>query len=156
MQLPVGMLIYKAQRFSQTEAMVMGLWYYKEIFVPSTIEDKKKSGEDLKRKRCTVLLLRGTFEQICEIIMQSDRYIGGSGSQIHSYAAMIEKLEETLYEPVMFDEITTIRGTSLSVDIEVEVEDGIESVRTQINAWKPVAIDISPGWSFFKKFFKGI
>src|SRR4051794_34702199 len=113
MYLPIGLLIYKAQRFSDDEAMVMGIWYFREIFVPYTKEDKKKSGEDLKRKRCTVLSLTGTFDQICEIIMQSDKFIGGGESEIKDYGKVVEKLIEAPDEPVMFDEIFAIRGTSL-------------------------------------------
>lgn len=155
MNLPVGMLIYKAQRFSENEAMIMGIWYYKEIFVPNRIEDKKKSGEDLKNKRCTVLTLNGTFDQICEIIMQSDRYGGGSDRQIESYNTVVQKLTEATGEPVMFDEIFAIRGTSLSIDVSLDVEDNKDTLGAKINTWKPVDVKISPNWSFFNEFFDG-
>ncbi len=56
MELPLGMLVYSAHRQSDESALIMGLWYYKEMYVPTTIIEKKHSVDDLKSRRCLLIV----------------------------------------------------------------------------------------------------
>ena len=132
MELPIGMLIFKAQRFSDSEASITGIWYFKEMYVPQTKEEKILSIEDLKRKRCTVLTLKGTFDQVCEIIMRSDAYQDGNEREIDAYAEILNHLIDSIESPVVFDEIFAIKGTSLSLDITVSVEDTMPEIMEKL------------------------
>ena len=46
MQLPVGLLVYWVGKSEDNYAIISGMWYYKEMYVPSTIEEKVKSKLD--------------------------------------------------------------------------------------------------------------
>ena len=45
------MLIYWVHRFEEDNSVISGMWYYKELYVPSTIDEKKQSILDLKSTR---------------------------------------------------------------------------------------------------------
>jgi len=84
MQLPIGILIYWVYRYQENHAVISGMWYYKEVYVPSTVEEKKKSILDLKEKRCTVINIHGKFDQITDILSQGDQFIVASDHEIFS------------------------------------------------------------------------
>ena len=63
------------KKFEEDHALISGLWYYKELYVPSTIKEKKKSVSDLKEKRCTAISIHGKFDQIKDILLQGDLFL---------------------------------------------------------------------------------
>ena len=148
MELPVGMLIYWASRFEDDQAVISGMWYYKEMYVPSTVEEKKQSVSDLKAKRCTVLNIHGTFDQILDLLMQSDRYQKMEETEIQQF----NKLKEELLNPPdnkapIFDEVYSLKGTSLTLDTVVDVDETIEDIKAQHKTGKALAVYISENWS---------
>ena len=149
MELPVGMLIYWASRFEDDQAVISGMWYYKEMYVPSTVEEKKQSVSDLKARRCTALNIHGTFDQILDLLMQSDRYQKMEETEIQQF----NKLKEELLNPPdnkasIFDEVYSLKGTALMIDTIVDVDDKIEDIKAQLNAGKIITVYISENWSF--------
>ena len=149
MELPVGMLIYWASRFGDDQAVISGMWYYKEMYVPSTVEEKKHSVLDLKAKRCTALNIHGTFDQILDLLMQSDRFQKMGETEIQQF----NKLQEELLNPPdnkasIFDDVYNLKGTSLTLNTIVDVDDKIEDIKAQLKAGKIITVYISENWSF--------
>lgn len=90
MKLPIGMLIYWAHRFDEDYALISGMWYYKEMHVPSSKEEKMNSLSDLKSRRCTVLKLTGTFSQIKDILSQADRFRFAGTYEISQFSQLVD------------------------------------------------------------------
>jgi hypothetical protein len=149
MELPVGMLIYWASRFEDDHAVISGMWYYKEMVVPSTVAEKKQSVLDLKAKRCTVLNIHGTFDQVLDLLVQSDRFQKMEETEIQHF----NKLTEEMLNPPdnkasIFDEVYRLKGTSLMIDTVVDIDETIEDITAQHNAGKAICVRLSEKWSF--------
>ena len=151
MKLPVGMLIYWAHRFSDEHATLSGMWYYKEIYVPFTLEEKKQSINDLKNKRCIVLNISGTFNQILDILMQGDNIQDDGILNLDQFNKLQDELINSKDKPIIFDDIYNVKGTSLSIDTSIEVDTDIEEIRANVKAGKPNHVFISEDWSFSKE-----
>jgi hypothetical protein len=82
MQLPIGLLIFGANKFEENHSVISGMWYNKEMYVLASVEEKKKSISDLKEKRCTVINVHGTFEQVKDILSQGDLFIEGGDHEV--------------------------------------------------------------------------
>jgi len=149
MKLPIGMLAYWTNRFEEDLAIISGMWYYKEIFVPSTIDEKKNSIKDLKEKHCTVLQIHGTFDQILDILMQSDKFIEAGESEIAQFIQLKDEISNSpTNNAYIFDDIYHIKGTSLMLDTFVEVDETMDDVLLQIKKGQTVHVSISENWSF--------
>lgn len=149
MEFPVGMLIYWVRLLEKDSAMLMGLWYYKEMYVHSSVEEKKHSSLDLKEKRCTALILTGKFDQIMDLLAQSDRFHHGGPYEIDQYNKLRKAFSETpMDKAYIFDDIYHLKGTSLMLDTVVEVEETIEDIMAEVNKGKAVSVTISRDWSF--------
>lgn len=149
MELPVGMLIYWAHRFEEDHAIISGMWYYQEMYVPSTVEEKKQSIVDLKAKRYTVLNIHGTFDQISDLLVQCDRFQKGGDFEIEQFVKLkTELINSPENKASIFDEIQNIKGTSLMIDTVVEVEETIEDIQAQLNTGNALTVNISENWSF--------
>jgi len=149
MKLPVGMLIYWVCLLEEDTAMLMGLWYYKEMYVPSSIEEKKHSALDLKDKRCTALMVTGKFDQIMDLIGQGDLFQRGNEFHISQYTILVEKIKKTaLNKPYLFDDIYHLQGTSLMIDTAFEIDETIEDIKQGLKIGNGVFINISEYWSF--------
>lgn len=155
MKLPIGLLSYWAHRFDEDNAMISGMWYYKENYVPSTREEKKHSILDLKAKRCTVLNIHGTFSQILDLLKQADKFQFPDPSSNSRFDALVEELKNAPeYKAYIFDDINNIKGTAFRIDTSVEIDENMEEVMSEINKGKPVSVTISKGWSFENELVK--
>jgi hypothetical protein len=150
MNLPIGMLIYWAHRFSEEHATVSGMWYYKEIFVPSTIDEKRHSVIDLKNRRCTVINISGTFNQILEILMQADSIQIDGLFNVEEFIRLKDQRLNSTEKPIIFDDVYKVRGTS-SIDTNIEVDTDIEELRSNVKAGKASHIFLTEDWSFNKE-----
>lgn len=151
MKLPIGMLIYWAHRFSDEHAVISGIWYYKEFYVPTTKEEKIQSLTDLKKGRCAILNISGTFEQIMDILMRCERFhdIDDMYLLINQLEELREGILDSKDEAVIFDDIKNIQGTSLAVDCSVDIIEDMEYIMSKINSKKPIVkVNISKDWSF--------
>lgn len=147
MNLPIGMLIYWVHRFSDEHATVSGLWNYKEIYVPSTVEEKKQSIIDLKNKRCTVINISGTFNQILDVLVQSDTIQTISLLDVDQFIKLRDKMVSSNDKPIIFDDVYNVKGTSLSIDTSIDVETDIEELKSSVKAGKSSHIFIAEDWS---------
>jgi hypothetical protein len=148
MKLPLGMLTYWVHRFEENHAIISGMWYFKEMHVPSSRDEKINSISDLKSKRCTVLNITGTFSQIKDILSRADRFINAGTNEILQFNKLVEDLINTAGgNAYLFDNIHEITGTSLSIDMSVEVDESMEEIMNEIKKGKPVSVTISADWS---------
>lgn len=148
MKLPVGMLIFWAHRFSEDHAVISGMWYHGEMYVPSTTQEKIQSINDLKSKRSIVLNISGTFNQILDVLMQADRFLENGLPNATAFSKVLDELNCSAERPVLFDDIYKVKGTSLALDTVIDVDTDMEQIRTALKSWKPVLVYISEGWSF--------
>ena len=146
---PVGMLIYWVHRFDEDNAVISGMWYYKEIHVPSTVDKKMQSILDLKANRCAVLNLHGTFGQILDPLLQSDCFHNAGKIEVHQFINLKDKLHNSTENKAhVFDEIQNLKGTSLMIDTVVDVDETMEDIKTQLKTGKALIVNISENWSF--------
>lgn len=154
MELPLGMLVYSAHRESDEHARIMGMWYYKEMYVPSTIIQKKLSIEDFKSKRCLFIDVVGSFSQICDLLMQTDKYHRGSDSDINHFAMLRDQLLNSP-KPILFDDVNNIQGKALSLDTICAVDETQEDILEQINRPKKmVFVTISSEWTWLNNIYR--
>lgn len=151
------MLIYSASCESKEKARITGMWYYSEIFVPRTSAEKKSSILDFKKKRCLFLDVQGSFRQIGDLLMQSDKFQKGSELEIRQLAKLMDQLEVSGHKPILFDDVNNVCGTALSLDTVCAVEETEEDVITQINSPKKmVFVTISKQWSWVGDIYRAI
>lgn len=154
MLLPIGMLIYWLAKSDDTKGMMAGLWYYKENWVPSTIDQKIQSLKDLKQQRCLPLTIFGSLAQLSDILSQSDHFdINSSNEEIvERFNALIDSINTTpLNTSVKFDDVYNLKGTALMVDTIIEIDGPMEDIIRQINSKKGVMVQISEPWSLAKQ-----
>ena len=157
MELPIGLLIYWTTKLDENHSMLSGMWYYKEMYVPTSLDEKKNSILDLKKKRCTVLNIHGTYGQILDILSQGDRFKGASNFQISQLNDLIEKLNNSpVNKAYLFDDIYNINGTSLMVDTIIEVEESMDNINNFLQNGKVVDVNISENWSYEDEFIKAM
>jgi hypothetical protein len=160
MQLPIGILIYWTKRIDENNSVISALWYYKELYVPSTIEEKKKSLHDLKEKRCTALSIHGKYEQIKDILSQGDRFIKAGNRELSEYFSLLADIEELPKDKTyLFDDVYHIKGTALMVDSMIEIDENMEYIQDALKNGKGVHVTISENWSFagdLMKAFEGL
>ncbi len=160
MLLPIGILIYWTKRFDENQAVISALWYYKEMYVPSTIEEKKKSLQDLKAKRCTALSVEGRYDQITDILSRGDRFIEAGSRELSQFFGLLADIEELPKDKsYLFDDVYNIKGTALMVDTMIEIDETMEDIQYALKNGKAVHVTISENWSFagdLKKAFEGL
>lgn len=148
MNLPIGILIFWVKRHKENQGIISGLWYYKEIGVPMSTEEKKSAIGDLKTGRCTLITILGRYEQILDIILQGDRYEATGKRELAAYQQFLDEFEalpeDKLY---FFEDAQQIKGTSLLVDTVIEVEESMEEVKFKLKEGKGVYVSISESWS---------
>ena len=149
MKLPIGILIYWTKRFDENHAVISALWYYKEMYVPSTVGEKKKSLQDLKEKRCTVLNIEGKYDQIKDILSCGDRFIEAGNRELSEYFSLLADIEELPKDKsYLFDDVYNIKGTALMVDSIIEIDETMEDIQYSLKNGKAVHVTISENWSF--------
>ena len=149
MKLPIGMLVYWANRFDDSHSVIVGLWYYKEIYVPNSIEEKKQSVLDLKEKRCTLITVHGKYDQILDLLMQSAHLERDGVLYVSKYKKFEKQLSDTGNKAYLFDDVYNVKGTSLTLDILVDVDNSFEDIMSTIKKGKGVDVFISENWSFY-------
>ena len=149
MKLPIGLLVYWVHRVDEDSAIMLSIWYYKEMYVPQSIEEKKHSIVDLKEKRCTVLNVSGSYDQIMDLIIQGDKFFNGETVEIEKFEEFETALNNSPKEkPFLFDNIYKIEGSALILDTIVEIDEDMDDIRAQIASGKTVIVNISESWSF--------
>lgn len=160
MQFPIGILIYWVNIFDDNQSVISGMWYYKDMYVPSTIEEKKKSILDLKEKRCTVINIYGKFDQISDILSLSDRFTNSGNHEISPFTKLIKDIQDTpKNKAYLFDDVYNVKGTALMVDTIVEVDETMEDIRADLRKGQVVRVNILDNWSLpddLMKAFKGL
>ena len=148
MQLPIGILVYWTSRFEEDHAFISAMWYFQEMFVPSTKEEKTQSIQDLRDKRCTVINIHGTFKQIVELLSQGDRFINANVGDLKEFDDLIKEIEVPSIKAYLFDDVYHPKGTALTIDTVIDVEETMDEIRSNINKWKPVDVTIDKNWSW--------
>lgn len=149
MEFPLGMLIYSAHRQSDENAQIIGMWYYKEMLVPTSIAEKKQSLLDFKNKRCLFIDVVGSFSQICDLLMQTDKFHRGRDGDINQFAKLRDQLISSPTKPVLFDDLNNTQGKALSLDTICTVDETQEEILEQIySPKKMVFVTISKEWSW--------
>ena len=155
MQLPIGLLIYWVSKYEENKAIISGLWYYKEMYVPLTVYEKKRSLSDIKEKRCTGLNIFGTYDQIKDILIQGDLFVQAGNNEISMFNKLINDIETTSEDKAyLFDDVHKIKGTGLVVDTVIEVDETMEDIQEYLHKGKIVTANISENWSFMGDLFK--
>jgi len=150
MRLSIGIIIYWASRYEEDHAVISGMWYFQEMFVPSTKEEKIKSLEDLNDKRCTVLNIHGKFNQIVDILSLGDRFIAAGENEMIVFDKLINEIKEISIKAHFFDDVYHPKGTALTIDTFIEVDETMDEIREKISKWTPVDVTISESWSLSK------
>lgn len=155
MKLPVGMLVIWAKRFNENFAVINGAWYYKEHYVPASLEEKLKVTEDLKQKRCTVISIAGTYDQILDLLMQTDRFNRDGDFDDEGFKMLQNELLKDSDKAYIFEDVFNLAGNSLMLDTVVEIDETMDEVLSAIKSNKAVMVKISEGWSFANEFMAG-
>lgn len=151
MQLPVGMLIFWIKRFNDDQVLIAGLWYYRNISVPSSVEDKKKSVQDLMNNQCcTLLKIHGTFQQTIDLISHSDKFTHAGPDEVSELQKLIDEIiiNTAVEEVYLFDDIHNLKGTLLMIDTVLDVDQSLEEILAEIKEGNGVDVNISKTWSF--------
>ncbi len=148
MQLPVGILIYWIARYDENQAALSGIWYYQEMGLPDSVEEKKQSLNHLKTGRSTTLTIHGQFDQLLDLLGFTDRFLAAGPSQIDQYRLLRDQLSAyPLQKTWLFDDIQNLKGSSLALDTVIRVEETIEEIKTQLKAGKGVSVNLPENWS---------
>lgn len=155
MKLPIGTLIYWVKRVEENRAVILGIWYYNELYVPSNIEEKKKSIQDLKEKRCKIINIHGRYDQITDIISMCDRFIVAGEREIAQYLRLLKEIENyPLDKAYLFDDIYNIKGTSLMIDMVIDIDETMEEIQELLRKRQIIDVNISESWSLAGDFMK--
>lgn len=149
------MLVFWAKRFDENFAVINGAWYFKELYVPATLEDKLKVAEDLKQKRCTVISITGRYDQILDLLMQTDKFNRDSAIDDEGFKMLQNELLKDSDKAHIFEDVYNLAGNSLLLDTVVEIDETMDEVLSAIKSNKAVMVKISEGWSFSKEFLSG-
>jgi len=141
---PIGMLAAYARFSRHEQSELFGFWYFQEMGLPSTREDKRAFFHDLMAGRCCQLNLKGSMDQILEIIEAS----GQGGGKMPPYSSLVDALKQHSTISVTFDDLMEAKGTSLELNLFVRLTEPMESVVAKVNNRRDVVdLEIEPGWS---------
>ena len=157
-QVPVGMLVTHLANRANEVFEIFGFWYYKELGLPATKEERKGFFGDLMTERCCQVSIKGTSQQVEEII--SFAYAGLPESfekeketqkKIISMFKFLRDTSDALY---VFDDLADPKGTSLPLDITVRVDEDFTTLKKKILS-KPdvVELRLEKKWSLMKDLF---
>ncbi len=149
-ELPIGMLAMYV-RFSKDEpSELFGFWYFKEMGLPSSVVEKQAFFMDLMAERCCQVSLKGSLDQIGEIIGVSEQ----EQSRIPPYPELIAAVDQYGTIRVAFDDLSAPAGTSLGVDVLVKVKESQDTVIRELkNGNSVVNLEIDPEWSLLNRIF---
>lgn len=141
---PIGMLAAYACFSKDEQSELFGFWYFQEMGLPSMRDEKRAFFHDLMTERCCQLRLKGSLEQIWEIIEVS----GQEGGKVPQYPELLEAVKQYGAIRVSFDDLAEAKGTSLELNTLVRVTEPMESVVAKVkNRRDVVELKIEPGWS---------
>jgi hypothetical protein len=144
---PIGMLAMYARFERDTLSELFGFWYFQEAALPSTKTERQAFFHDMMIGRCCQLSLKGSLDQIWEIIELS----GQGKYQMPTYSELEDALKQHSPICVTFDDLAEAEGTSLELKMLARVTESLESVVSKINSRRDVVeLDIEPGWNLAK------
>jgi hypothetical protein len=142
--MPIGMLAAYVRFSKYEQSELFGFWYFQEMGLPSTRDEKLAFFHDLMTERCCQLRLKGSLEQIWEII----EVFGQAGGKVPQYPELLDAVKQHGAIRVTFDDLAEAKGTSLELNTLVKVTEPMESVVAKVkNRRDVVELEIEPGWS---------
>jgi two-component SAPR family response regulator len=150
MQIPIGMIITSVMHINESKAQLFGFWYYKDLYVPQSQEEKQKVFSDLLFEKCKQLKIIGSLAQISDILMQADRFQSLDEDANKLFTILIDKLEDSPNTSIAFDDVMNPKGTGLAIDTVCEFDETIDSIRNKIFANTDfIELQLSENWTFF-------
>ena len=157
-QVPIGMLVTSIKNHGNDLFEIFGFWYYKELGLPATKQEKKGFFGDLMTERCCQVSIKGSSRQVEEII--SFAYVnfpesaGEEKETQNKIISMFNFLRNTPNGFYPFDDLMDPKGTALPLDITVRVDEDFNSLKKKILS-KPdvVELRIEREWSLLKDMF---
>lgn len=145
--LPIGMLAMYARFAKASKSELFGFWYFGEMGIPSTKNEKKSFHNDLMAGRCCQLSLKGSLDQIWEIVSLTAQ----GQSFLPPYARLQEALTKHSPISVTFDDLVEAEGTSLEMNISPRLTESMESILAKFNSSRNVIeLEIEHEWSLAK------
>ena len=142
-ELTIGMLITYAN-FSNDKSEIFGFWYFKEMGLPATRDDKRAFFHDLMTDRCCQLSLKGNQSQIRQLI----EVMGEAAHKLPSDYLLQEGISQYGSIRVTFDDLGEPQGTSLAVNLPVRVTDPFETVIQKVkNRGDVVELNLESDWN---------
>jgi hypothetical protein len=143
-ELVIGMIAAYACFSENGQSELFGFWYYKEMGLPASREEKRAFFHDLMIGRCCQLSLKGSIDQIRHILELSEEGV----REMPSYSELHEGLTLHGAIRVTFDDLAAPEGTSLELNIPVRVTDTTETVIQKVKSCRDVVeLELEPGWS---------
>jgi len=146
-EVPIGMLAMYASFTRDNQSELFGFWYFQELDPPSTVKEKQSFFHDMMTGRCCQLSLKGSLDQIWDIIE-----VSGQGKPfMPPYTGLQDTLK--LHSPICvnFDDLAESQGTSLVLSIMPRVTESMETVVSKINNRRDVVeLEIENGWNLAK------
>jgi len=132
------------------EYSILGLWHYKDYYLPYSREEKLELANDIKNNKCVILYVTGSLTQISDLLMQSDKYRNAGITELNGFNELIDKLKKlTPTKQIFFDDINNLKGTTFSIDTLCDIVNTMDDIQNQLKT-KKVMIEISKDWSWLK------
>mgnify|MGYP001218758171 FL=1 len=157
-RVPIGILITSIRNVGKDVLEIYGFWYHKEVGLPKTIDERKFFSSDLMVERCCHVSIRGSRDQIEEIIS----FAYSAFNQGEEKEEKIQKEVVTIFDFLkttpkaahVFDDLMEPKGTSLPANIVVVVNEDYKSLKRKILS-KPdiVKLKLDKDWSLMKELF---
>ena len=91
----------------------------------------------------------GSFSQVCDLLMQTDKFHRGSDRDVSRFVKLRDELVSSPTKPILFDDVNNIQGRALSLDTICSVDESQQDILEQINSSKKmVFVTISKEWSW--------
>ena len=98
--------------------------------------------------RCLQLTITGSFQQILDLLLQSDRFNNGLKASIDHFNTLTNGLKQYAGQNISFEDIANPNGTGLSMDITCMFEETQQSLQKKINEVRDqIQLRIDPSWS---------
>ena len=137
---------------------IFGFWYYKELGLPATKEERKSFFGDLMAERCCQVSIKGTSQQIEEIISLAfaglPESIGNEKETQKTIVSIFDFLRENSNALHQFDDLMNPKGATLPLDVTIRVDEDFDSLKKKILS-KPdvVQLRLDKDWSLLKDLF---
>lgn len=148
MTIPLGAIIISACYLDEENTSLQAVWYYRDLYVATTQEEKKMIGSDIVSGRAVLLSLSGSAFQILNIIWQSDGFMYGGNLNEEKARLLASGLEANAGKTISFDNVISPQGTGLAIDLICDITDSMETLQDKINNHRDtVKLTLSTEWS---------